>query len=68
MSDVPREHCDMCGKEMKPVFNGGEGMKLKGWVCYEGHMNWKEAIYRERQYEWSPEWDQPAPKTNSVGY
>jgi hypothetical protein len=67
MSDIPREHCDMCGDEMKPVFNGGEGMRLKGWVCIEC-MNWVEAIYRERRYEWSEEWDKPASQTNSVGH
>ena len=43
MSDIPREHCDMCNDQMKPVFNGGEGMRLKGWVCIEC-MNWREVI------------------------
>ena len=65
--DVAVEYCDMCNDQMKPVFNGGEGMRLKGWVCIEC-MNWREVIGRERRYEWSPEWDQPAAKTNSVGH
>ena len=65
--DVAVEYCDMCNDQMKPVFNGGEGMLLKGWVCIEC-MNWREVIGRERRYEWSPEWDQPATKTNSVGH
>ena len=67
MSDVPREHCDMCGEEMDSIFSASDGMKLKGWCCY-GCRNWREAILRERRYEWSPEWDEPAPKTHSVGH
>lgn len=66
MSDIPREKCGMCGEEMRPVFNGGEGMRLKGWFCFECKV-WRRVIFRERQYEWSPEWDKPAAKTNSVG-
>ena len=66
MSDIPQERCGICADVMKPVFNGGEGMRLKGWVCIEC-MNFRKVIGRERRYEWSPEWDQPAPKTNSVG-
>ncbi len=62
---VPREHCDMCGLEMKPIFNGSEGMRLKGWACFECNMNWKGAIYRERQYQWTPEWEKSS-KANSV--
>lgn len=63
---VPREHCDMCGEEMDSIFSASDGMRLQGWVCYQC-KNWREAIYRERQYEWSPEWDQPARQANSVG-